>query len=277
MTTKTGKTGKDEDPKVTAEQDAAEDELVELLERLVRKARAPRREAGDETESDEAGTEAEDDELEAEEAETGDVLEDDADDEERPAPVRGGRLLTVVTAVLAFALAAAATTAVVFWRQYDNVSSAQDARQEVAERAGLIARTMYNYDYHHTQDYLNAQAKVLTKATAANVKQNLSTLSTFINTGQIVSTAQINQIYVGEISGGKATVIVDISTRLTTTKGISNLANVLDKFQLVREHGVWLASGSPQIVGPGTEKDTDLSGKPLASASPSPSASPTKK
>jgi hypothetical protein len=258
----------------------ANEELVELLENLVKLTKTSRKRK----------PEPEPEELEepeeAEDAAEGDVEDEgegegeaEAEEPEEPAaePAAKRPWMAIACAALAAALAISVTFAMTLWFRYDKTATSQDRRQEIAERAGVIARTMYNYDYHHTQDYLNAQAKVLSRSTAANVKQQWSTLSTFINTGQIVSTAQVNSIYVGDYSASKAVVVVDISTKLVTSKGISNLTNVFDQFHLVREHGVWVADGSPKIVGSGTETDTDLQGKPLSSASPSPSPSASAK
>jgi len=260
----------------------ANEELVELLENLVKLTKSSRKRRSEPEPETEAETEAEAEAVEQEgavepEAVAEEEPEEEAEEEAEADGERRIRVLAIVSAALAMLLAAACTFGVILWFQYDRVNSSQDTKQKVAERAGVIARTMYNYDYHHTQDYLNAQAKVLSKTTAANAKKNWATMSTYINTAQLVQTTTVNQIYVGEINGSKATVIVDLNSKLVTSKGIVNQVNVLDRIKMVRERGQWMADGSPLVVGPGTETDTDLQGKPLATPSASPSPGPSTK
>ncbi|MCW2937588.1 MAG: hypothetical protein JWN00_573 [Actinomycetia bacterium] len=179
------------------------------------------------------------------------------------------RMLVMVSAVLAAALAAVSTFAFLQWR--GNQSGSE--RLQVAQRAGEIVSAVYSYDYKDSAGHLRALEKVLTKDAAAVVKSNWSVLSKVVEAGQYVSSTQIQQVYVGDISGGKATVMVTVSTKLATSKGYLITTGAIEQFTLVRLAGTWLASGVPVVVSQGTETAADLKGNPIADSSPSASPS----
>jgi hypothetical protein len=180
-------------------------------------------------------------------------------------------VLSILSVVLATALAAVSTFAFVQWREYGSGSSSQAVRQKVAERAGLIVSTLFTYDYHDAKGYLEKQAAVMTKSAAAAVKPNWATLTTLFETGKYVSTAQIEQVYVGDVSGSKASVIVVVNNKLVTSRGIQNSVGATLQFSLAKENGVWLASAVPKLESTGVQTNTDLQGKPLQAATPTPS------
>jgi hypothetical protein len=207
---------------------------------------------------------------------------EDAEDRSGSAGVGGDpaarriRVLTILSVALATALAAVSTFAFMQWREYGSGSSPQVARQKVAERAGEIVGTLFTYDYHDAKGYLQKQAAVMTKSAAAAVRPNWATLTTLFETGKYVSTAQIEQVYVGDISGNKASVIVVVNNKLITSQGIQNSVGATLQFGLAKENGVWLANAVPKLESTGVQTNTDLQGKPLQPASPTPAPTPTK-
>jgi hypothetical protein len=267
---------------------AYEDDLLELVERLARRrSRPPRRPVRPKADA-EAEAEAESDgdgdgdgrsvpDVEAEpEAGGADTAGPEAAEGRASEPGTGGsparriRVLTILSVVLATALAAVSTFAFMQWREYGSGSSPQVVRQKVAERAGQIVGTLFTYDYHDAKGYLEKQAAVMTRAAAATVKPNWTTLTTLFETGKYVSTAQIDQVYVGDISGNKASVIVVVNNKLVTSRGIQNSAGATLQFSLAKENGVWLADAVPKLESTGVQTNTDLQGKPLQPAGPTP-------
>ncbi|MGI8332953.1 hypothetical protein ACRYCC_23625 [Actinomadura scrupuli] len=220
-----------------------------------------------------AGTEPDAEAEDSADPEAGDA----EDGGKRAGPVAGDRaarrirVLAVLSVVLATALAAVSTFAFVQWREYGSGSSPQAVRQKVAERAGVIVSTLFTYDYHDAKGYLEKQAAVMTKSAAAAVKPNWATLTTLFETGKYVSTAQIEQVYVGDVSGDKASVIVVVNNKLVTSRGIQNSVGATLQFSLAKENGVWLASAVPKLESTGVQTNTDLQGKPLQAATPTPS------
>lgn len=193
--------------------------------------------------------------------------------------VRRGRLPRLrvsrtgaVIAGLTIALMAATGVAVA-----EHFTSTGDGRLEVEQRASLVANTLYTYDYRDVSGYLKAQQDVLTKAAEATVKPNWSALTTMIQSGKYVSRPQIQQVYVGDISKSRATVVVVTDIKLTTAEGVLNSIGATLQFTLEREGGRWLAGQIPTLLTPGTQTQTDLQGnpiKPSASAGPSAGATP---
>lgn len=246
-----------------------EDDLVELVERLV-KRRSSRRAAKPEG-SDAAETVV--DPISMAPADTVPAAPLQAAARAAAMDPAGNtvRTLVMVSAVLAAALAAVSTFAFLQWRSAQSGSE----RLQVAQRAGEIVSAVYSYDYKDSAGHLRALEKVLTKDAAAVVKSNWSVLSKVVEAGQYVSSTQIQQVYVGDISGGKATVMVTVSTKLATSKGYLITTGAIEQFTLVRLAGTWLASGVPVVVSQGTETAADLKGNPIADSSASPSASPS--
>jgi hypothetical protein len=285
MTTKTTKgSGADDNAEALSDEEydsAYEDDLLELVQRLARRrSRSARKPTRAKAEADtETGVDAER-EAEAEaDAETKPDTETKPGSEEPVADessARRIRILTIVSAVLATALAAVSTFAFIQWREYGSESSPQVVRQKVAERAGEIVSTLFTYDYHDAKGYLEKQAAVMTKAAAATVKPNWSTLTSLFESGKYVSTAQIEQVYVGDISGSKASVIVVVNNKLVTSKGIQNSIGATLQFSLAKENGTWLANAVPKLESSGVQTTTDLQGKPLQSTTATPTPSPTK-
>ncbi|MEO5875343.1 MAG: hypothetical protein ABIS86_07025 [Streptosporangiaceae bacterium] len=283
MTAKTRKETAAEDQTEEEEYETSyEDDLLDLVERLAKRrsqtARGPARPRTAETAktADPIDT-----------ADTAELLEEDKEDDQDAEPEvdaertetrqpahRRVRILTIVSAVLTLVLAVVGTFAVVQARGYADSRSTQEVRQKVAQRAGQIVSVLFTYDYHDAKGYLEKQAAVMTRSAAATVKPNWATLTTLFETGKYVSTAQIEQVYVGDISGNKASVIVVVNNKLTTSKGIQSSAGASLRFGLLKEDGVWLANAIPELQSTGVQTNTDLEGKPLTAPVPTPS--PTK-
>lgn len=260
-----------------------EEEIKELVERLVRRGRPkptrPKPAANPEPEpaakaEPELAVEAE---PEAADSKLDDETEDEASAAEPQAAEYGlrrrVRVLSVVSVVLAAAFAAASTFAFFLWRD----STAQNAKQQVAERAGLIATTLFNYDYRNLGGYPARQTSVMSSALAANAKKGRPAMLDMITKGQLVWNAKVNQVYVADVHGSTAWAIVDSDAKVTSSKLIATLTGTVTRFKLVKENGVWLLSQPPETLSQGTETDTDLQGNPLSpTATPSASATPTK-
>ena len=212
----------------------------------------------------EAGPEAA---TEAETASAAETEEPRADEAELQRRVRLlSRVTIVLAAAFALALAAAATFGFYLLRNADD----QNPRQQVAERAGLIATTLFNYDYRNLGGYPARQTSVMSSALAANAKKGRAAMLDMITKGQLVWNAKVNQVYVADVHGSTAWAIIDSDAKVTSSKLIATLTGTVTRFKLVKEHGVWLLAQPPETLSQGTETDTDLQGNPL-----SPSASPT--
>jgi hypothetical protein len=199
--------------------------------------------------------------------------ETDAESDDNPSPRRRRIRISATTAVitgLSVALVAVTGVAVM-----EHLSSGGGERLQVEQRASQVAGTLYSYDYQNVTGYLKAQQDVLTKTAQATVKPNWSSLTTMI---KYVSRPQIRQVYVGDVTRSRATVVVVADIKLTTSSGILSSTGATLQFTLAREDGRWLASEIPTLLTPGTQTETDLKGNPIKpSASPSPTSNVTPK
>ncbi|MDX6433512.1 MAG: hypothetical protein QOE54_5878 [Streptosporangiaceae bacterium] len=202
--------------------------------------------------------------------------ETDAESDDNPSPRRRRIRISATTAVitgLSVALVAVTGVAVM-----EHLSSGGGERLQVEQRASQVAGTLYSYDYQNVTGYLKAQQDVLTKTAQATVKPNWSSLTTMIQSGKYVSRPQIRQVYVGDVTRSRATVVVVADIKLTTSSGILSSTGATLQFTLAREDGRWLASEIPTLLTPGTQTETDLKGNPIKpSASPSPTSNVTPK
>jgi hypothetical protein len=205
-----------------------------------------------------------------------DTSEDtDAERDDRPSPRRRRiRISAATAAITGLSVALVAVTGVAV---AEHLSSGGGERLQVEQRASQVASTLYTYDYQNVSGYLKAQQNVLTKTAEATVKPNWSSLTTMIQSGKYVSRPQIQQVYVGDVTRSRATVVVVADIKLTTSKGILNSIGATLQFTLAREDGKWLASEIPTLLTPGSQTETDLKGNPIkppASPSPTPSVTP---
>ncbi|MFA1546259.1 hypothetical protein [Actinomadura chokoriensis] len=267
-----------------------EDDLRELFERLLQGARIPAdpgrspadpaEDAADEEAADGRAAQDKAEEQEKDEAEPAVEAEsaeaEKSGEAEKPAEAEGpakGRLRRWAAPALAVLVAAAVGASGFFAGRV--TSADEDApRRQVAVRAGEIANTLYNYDYRQVDRYLNRQASVMTVKLADEAEQSRDTISAIITGGKLVWTSRVTRVYVADLAGTSASVIVELNGKVTNSKGISNLTGTVIRFQLARERGRWLVSKAPETLSVGNESATDLKGKPLPSASPS--ASPKK-
>ena len=266
-----------------------EDDLRELFERLLQGARtqadpaeaAPEAPEADKPEPVKAEVEkAEPEKAEADEKAKAEKPEPEKAEETEAEPPAAekktakARLRRWAVPALAVVVAAAVGASAFFAGRATSPDE-DEPRRQVAVRAGEIANTLYNYDYRTVDQYLARQSSVMTKKMADEAKQSRDTITAIITGGKLVWTSRVTRVYVADVGGSNASVIVELNGKVTNSKGISNLTGTVIRFELARERGRWLVAKAPATLSVGSETATDLKGKPLPSASPS--ASPKEK
>jgi hypothetical protein len=251
-----------------------EDDLKELVERLVRRSRPrrprPEEEAEPEAEAvlpEPAPEEPQDAEAQAVPPKATGAPEAE-DTKAQPEPWR--RVAIALAAVAALLLVATATLAVLLVRS----ATSTDARQKVAERAGFIATSLYNYDYGHVDAFLKRQTSLMTASLAASVKQTQPTLASVITDSKVAYSSRVTQVFVSDVHGSRATAIVVMNSKVNTNKGTANVTDWYVQIQLAEQKGQWLVASAPVSLAQGGQVDTDPKGNPIP-PTPAPSATPS--
>ncbi len=130
-----------------------------------------------------------------------------------------------VGVVLVAALAFAATLAGREWHRADALHTRLHQltlRQQVAVRAGGVARALFTYDYRNlgtTQRYLSSAA---TGGFAEREAAQSPAVQQQLRRAKAIGSAQIKEINVSDVTAGHATAFVVVATRVTSASGASN-------------------------------------------------------
>ncbi|MBO3745316.1 hypothetical protein J5X84_04485 [Streptosporangiaceae bacterium NEAU-GS5] len=186
-----------------------------------------------------------------------------------PARAGGNVRTRVIGAVVAMALAAAGTAAVLEWRQASALQQEKDVRIEVAAAANRFGTALLSYDHRNLQA---ARDRVLGLAGADFAKTydeaftgGLEGVITKLNASAV---ATCREVYVGEVDEGTASAIVVCDALVTSDSGTRRMLDTYLKESLSLKKGRWLVDEVSAIGG--DEVMTDKNGQVVPSATASP-------
>lgn len=219
---------------------------------------------------------------------------DEGTDSEERAPAglaaRSQRLVVVLAALLVIALVVAAWQ----WQRAGDLEATNDQLAESSEStmaartaAAEFMRLLFTYD-HETFD--QHEAEVLAGGTDRFDQFYLSSLDAgtreSVASTEAVSTATVDEAWVGELAGNDVTVVVRLDTDNVSLLGRRQLQGAWFRVLLERHDGAWLVDEFTNVLvedeafdpadGSGGPTDSpSVSPAPSVSPSPSPAGTPT--
>jgi Mce-associated membrane protein len=181
----------------------------------------------------------------------------------------------LVGAVVAMALAAACTTAVLQWRQAAALAEEKASRRAVATAAASFGRALLSYDY---RDLQAARDRVLALAGEDFAKTYdeafTGGLEGVIAKLHASAVATARDVYVAEIDGSRAKAVAVFDSQVTSDTGTRRMLGTYLEMKLVESRGNWVVD-EVNAVGATSETITRPDGTVVPSdAVPTPSPSP---
>jgi Mce-associated membrane protein len=143
-------------------------------------------------------------------------------------------------AVLAVVAVVLGVTAVSLQRELDDE---RGDRREVQRVAGAFSEAILSYDF---EDLDATRERVLDLATgdfADDFRESFEGLSALVEAVDGQATATVQDVFVGDIDGGEATVITVVDLEATGTSGDRSVPDSYIRLSLVRIDGEWKVDG----------------------------------
>lgn len=199
---------------------------------------------------------------------------DDEADERRPSRLPRDRGALTRIAVVLVLVAAVATAGLQGWSAYQ-AGKKEDERREVRTTAGEFGRALLSYDHTKLQA---ARDRVLAMASDDFAKTYdeafTGGLEGVITRLKANATATVRSVYVGDITGGTAKVVVVMDSEVRSTAGTRRVLGSYLDIRLARHGDGWRITDVTS-VGSANESMTDPEGKQTP-AKPEVSPSPSK-
>jgi Mce-associated membrane protein len=185
---------------------------------------------------------------------------------------RRSLLATIATAVLALALVAATTAAVVEWRRADRLNRREADRLAIATAAGKLGQALLSYDYTN----LNAARTTVLSLSTDKFAQYYTTaftngLSAAVTQLQAKATASVRKVFVADTNGDTADVFVVLDSEVHSSAGTRQLTGSYLDLAMVRQGGHWKVDGVTSIAA----TSDNLTPPGATPGSPAPSTSST--
>lgn len=164
-------------------------------------------------------------------------------DDDVPAPdppKRRRAVLAILCALLAIVAVVLGVTAVSLRSELDDE---RNDRREVAEVAGAFSEAILSYDF---EDLDATKARVLDLATgdfADDFQQSFEGLSALVEAVKGQATATVQDVFVGDVGDGEATVITVVDLAATGASGDRTVPDSYIRLSLVRVDGAWKVDG----------------------------------
>lgn len=163
-----------------------------------------------------------------------------------PAQPRAART-TIALAAVALALVFAVTLAVIQWRKAAGLAQTDRTRHAVSSAAAGFGSALLTYDY---ADLDAARVRVLSFASPAFAKTyrppSASSADAEILRLKVRESARVHAVFLGDVTGDRATAVVWLDTTLQSTAG--NRASVAYlQLSLVRQRRAWKVDAAKPI------------------------------
>jgi hypothetical protein len=179
-----------------------------------------------------------------------DTPADDAPPAAAPArAARGGRGLAVLAVVALVLAVAAGALALGQTGEIDDLRAEQDDRRDVARVASEFAEAYMTFDFEDTDATVTAIADLVTEDFAAAFEDAREPLRASFAELQTSTTAEVQEVFVGEIDGDSARVFVVLDIDLVSpVVGDRDFEDFTILADLVQVDGDWLVDS--QTYGP---------------------------
>jgi Mce-associated membrane protein len=186
-----------------------------------------------------------------------------------PAPAPRGRALPVLAVVALVVAVAAAALALGQRGEVDDLRDERDDRREVARVAGDFAEAYMTFDFEDTDKTAEAIADLVTEDFAAAFERAREPLRASFAELQTSTTAEVQEVFVGDIEDGKARALVILDIDLTSTvvgdQGFEDFTILTDLEEI---DGRWRVDS--QTYGP----QPDLTGGATSTTAPAAAPAP---
>jgi Mce-associated membrane protein len=162
------------------------------------------------------------------------------EDEPAPAPRRRSRVLPVLTALVAVVAVVLGVTAVSLRGQLERE---RGDRRDVESVAGAFSEAILSYDFEHLDATRDRVLDLATGDFAADFEKSFKGLSALVEAVNGRATATVQDVFVGDISDGEATVITVVDLTATGTSGDRTVPDSYIRLSLVRVEGEWKVDG----------------------------------